>query len=108
MAMWALPFISHVLQYNDCFAANPPFVLSAIVTVIAVSQSVVDCWIFNIKEKPWRQSVKSNGSVVRGLADLKGLRRLSQLVGRGGKSKGAMEEEARFAYQCRARRGRQE
>lgn len=101
MTMWAPPFISNVLQYNDYFVANPPFVLSAIVTVITVSQSAVDCWIFNIKEKPWRQSVKSNGSVGRRLADLNGLRRLSQLLGRGGKSKGAMEEEARFAYQRR-------
>jgi hypothetical protein len=54
MAMWLLPFISHALQYGDYYAANPPYVLAVLVTVITVSQSALDCWIFNIKERPWR------------------------------------------------------
>ena len=105
IAMWALPFVSNALQYNDYYAANPPFVLSVFVTVITVSQSAVDCWIFNIKERPWRQSLENKGWVVQGLACLKDWRswrrRSSQLWGGVGKSKGIMEEEARFAYQRR-------
>jgi len=104
MAMWALPFVAHSLQYDDYYAANLPFVFSAINTIIIVSQSALDCWIFNIKDKPWRQSVKKKGSFVHELAHLKGLRsgwKRSSLVGRAGKSKRAMEEEAMFAYQGR-------
>jgi G protein-coupled receptor GPR1 len=86
MAMWILPFVSHALQYNDYYAANPPFLLNAFVTVIAISQSTVNCWIFNIKEKPWRHSVKKTPCKPR-----RG----------GGESNSAMEAEARFAYQRR-------
>jgi hypothetical protein len=72
------------------------------VTVITVSQSAVDCLIFNIKERPWRQSVKNKGSIVKELAYLKYLRSewssSSLLRGGVGKSKHVLEEELRFAY----------
>lgn len=105
MAMWVLPFVSHALQYNDYYAANPPFVLSALITIIITSQSAVDCWIFNIKEKPWRQFAEKRESLAQGLVCLRcvtfGRTRSSQCGRGGGKSKGVMDAEARFAYQRR-------
>jgi G protein-coupled receptor GPR1 len=102
MALWALPFVFHSLEYNDYYVVNPPFLLAAIDIVITVSQPAVDCWIFNIKERPWRQLVKNTGSVVKGLAYLKDLRSgwrgSSPLWGGGGKSKSTMKGEARIAY----------
>jgi G protein-coupled receptor GPR1 len=104
MAMWVLPFASHALQYNDYYATSPPFILSAFVTVIITGQSAVDCWIFNVKEKPWRPAVKIQRRECEGLAFFKNLtsRRLSsQFRNTAGKSKAAMDAEATCAYRRR-------
>lgn len=101
MAMWILPFASHALQYNDYYAANPPFILNALVTIIMTAQSAVDCWIFNVKEKPWRLAAKNNGGQWF-LCNLKSERRpLNRFHSSGGKCTAAMAAEATFAYRRR-------
>jgi G protein-coupled receptor GPR1 len=62
MGMWFVPFISHVLQYNDRFATNPPFGLVCVTTVFVCSQAAVDCWLFSTREKPWRHMPGHDGT----------------------------------------------
>lgn len=54
MGMWILPFIAHILEWNDRYALNPPFLLTCLTTVFVCSQAAVDCWLFSTREKPWR------------------------------------------------------
>lgn len=103
--MWIIPFVFHELQYNDYYAANPPVALSVALTVVVISQSTVNCWAFNIKEKPWRHSLKDKGSLVPGRDCLRGLTTGGEMASQprrgGGKSKGVMKAETRFAYRRR-------
>lgn len=107
MAMWILPFVSHVLQYDEYFAASPPFILSAFVTIVLTSQSAVDCWIFNARERPWEHlnMTEKKGMLGQGLDILRdltsGRRTSSQIWGSVGKSRAAMTAEATLAYRRR-------
>ncbi|KAG9238477.1 G protein-coupled receptor [Amylocarpus encephaloides] len=62
MLMWVVPFISHVIQYDDRFATNPPFGLVCATTVFISSQAAVDCWLFSTREKPWRHMPGHDGT----------------------------------------------
>lgn len=107
MAMWALPFVSHVMQYRDTFADRPPFVLSCLTTVCVCSQAAVDCWLFSTREKPWHHipGNESNPSFFgslkfwSGWTELK-TRRNSKQHGPG-KTRQEMAREARQAYRRR-------
>lgn len=59
--MWVLPLISHLLQYQDRFVRNPSFPLACMVAFTIPVQCAVDCWLFTIREKPWRYIPKSDG-----------------------------------------------
>ncbi|RPB10547.1 family A G protein-coupled receptor-like protein [Morchella conica CCBAS932] len=59
--MWVLPLISHLLQYQDKFVKNPSFPLACMVAFTIPVQCAVDCWLFTIREKPWRYIPKSDG-----------------------------------------------
>ncbi|EPE24359.1 Family A G protein-coupled receptor-like protein [Glarea lozoyensis ATCC 20868] len=62
MGMWVVPFISHVLQYSDRFATDPPFGLVCVTTVFVCSQAAIDCWLFSTREKPWKHMPGHDGT----------------------------------------------
>ncbi|TVY86891.1 G protein-coupled receptor [Lachnellula willkommii] len=103
IGMWAVPFVSHVLQYDDRFATNPPFGLSCATTIFVCSQAAVDCWLFSTREKPWRHIPGNSGSFWGSFKFWKGWKGASKRkVDRGpGKTRGEMVREARVAYRRR-------
>ena len=52
--MWMPPLFSHALQFTDWFVQNPSFPLQCVVAFTLPFQCFVDCWLFTIREKPWR------------------------------------------------------
>ncbi|KAI5849221.1 G protein-coupled glucose receptor regulating Gpa2-domain-containing protein [Tricharina praecox] len=52
--MWVPPLISHALQFTDRFVQHPSFPLHCVVAFTLPFQCFVDCWLFTIREKPWR------------------------------------------------------
>jgi len=52
--MWVPPLISHALQFTDRFVQRPSFPLYCVVAFTLPFQCFVDCWLFTIREKPWR------------------------------------------------------
>lgn len=105
IGMWALPFVSHVLQYDDKYAKNPPFALNCITTICVCSQAAIDCWLFSTREKPWRHIPGSDGSFWASLKFWQGWngsmgQRRSAQHGPG-KTREEMVREARAAYQRR-------
>lgn len=53
--MWFPPFINHCYFYTK--EHNPPFALNCISSVCISLLCAVDCLIFSIREKPWRDTV---------------------------------------------------
>jgi len=53
--MWFPPFINHCYFYTKEY--NPPFALKCLSLVSLSLQCAVDCVIFGIREKPWRNGV---------------------------------------------------
>lgn len=103
MGMWILPFVSHVLQYDDKFASKAPFGLTVVTTICICSQAAVDCWLFSTREKPWRQIPGIDGSFwesVKFWSGWEGLGKRGTVHGPG-KSREEMVREARAAYQRR-------
>lgn len=103
MGMWVVPFVSHVLQYDDKFATHSPFALSAISTVFICSQAAVDCWLFSTREKPWKHIPGSDGTFWGSLKFWTGWKGVSKRrVVRGpGKTRDEMLREARAAHRRR-------
>jgi G protein-coupled receptor GPR1 len=104
MGMWILPFISHVLQYNDRFATDPPFGLVCVTTVFVCSQAAVDCWLFSTREKPWKHMPGHDGTFWGSFSlasewNASDGRTKSQHG--PGKTRQEMSREARDAYQRR-------
>ncbi|KAJ8067720.1 hypothetical protein OCU04_003325 [Sclerotinia nivalis] len=103
LGMWLIPFIFHILQFNDHFAVNPPFALSAVSTVFICGQGAVDCWLFSTREKPWKHIPGTSGSFFGSL------KFWIIFVGKGkerqghgpGKTRNEMAREARQAYKRR-------
>ena len=60
MFMWIMPFVLHVLTFSDRFARlnnqQLPLLLLSLISLTA--QGVVDCWLFAIREKPWKHAHK--------------------------------------------------
>jgi G protein-coupled receptor GPR1 len=103
IGMWILPFASHVLQYDDRYAINPPFALTCVTTVSICIQAAVDCWLFSTREKPWRHIPGINGSFWTSLkfwSGWKGIRKRRAVHGPG-KTREEMVREARAAYRRR-------
>jgi G protein-coupled receptor GPR1 len=103
IGMWILPFVSHVLQYDDKYAINPPFALTCVTTVSISIQAAVDCWLFSTREKPWRHIPGNNGSFWASLkfwSGWKGMRK-RRVVHGPGKTREEMVREARAAYKRR-------
>jgi G protein-coupled receptor GPR1 len=101
--MWIIPFVSHVMQYDDKYALNPPFGLTCVTTVCICSQAAVDCWLFSTREKPWRHIPGTNGGFFSSLKFWTGWKGfLKRRVKAGpGKSREEMVREAKAAYRRR-------
>jgi G protein-coupled receptor GPR1 len=103
IGMWILPFVSHVLQYDDRYALNPPFALTCVTTISICIQAAVDCWLFSTREKPWRHIPGSNGSFWASLKFWSGWKGMGKrrVVPGPGKTREEMVREARAAYRRR-------
>jgi len=63
LLLWLFPFISHVLQYQDRYAARPPY---AIVILSHVSMTLFgfgNSVVFVLREKPWTMIQGADGTV---------------------------------------------
>ncbi|CCX07349.1 G protein-coupled glucose receptor regulating Gpa2-domain-containing protein [Pyronema domesticum] len=58
--MWLPPLFSHALQFTDRFVMKPSFPLHCVVAFTLPFQCFVDCWLFTIREKPWRYIPESS------------------------------------------------
>ena len=104
IGMWILPFISHVLQYDDRYALNPPFGLTCITTICICSQAAVDSWLFSTREKPWRHIPGGGGGFWESLKFWSGgtwNSRKTKTTHGPGKTREEMVREARAAYKRR-------
>ncbi|KAF4636171.1 hypothetical protein G7Y89_g1921 [Cudoniella acicularis] len=104
IGMWIVPFVTHVLQYDDRFAINPPFGLTCGMTVFVCSQAAVDCWLFSTREKPWRHIPGTDGSFFGSLkfwTGWGGVGKRRVVIHGPGKTREEMVREAREAYRRR-------
>ncbi|KAL3427256.1 plasma membrane g-protein coupled receptor [Phlyctema vagabunda] len=107
MIMWVPSFISHILQYTDRYAVNPPFWLMCVTTVCVCAQAAIDCWLFSTREKPWRHIPGSGGDhsfagsfkFWAGWGEVKARR--ERAPHGPGKTRQEMAREARQAYKRR-------
>ncbi|TGO63145.1 hypothetical protein BCON_0015g00740 [Botryotinia convoluta] len=103
LGMWTVPFVFHILQFNDNLAVNPPFAINLLTTIFICAQGAVDCWLFSTREKPWKHIPGTNGTFFGSLKFWviffgKGKER----QGHGpGKTRNEMAREARQAYKRR-------
>ncbi|ESZ92857.1 hypothetical protein SBOR_6765 [Sclerotinia borealis F-4128] len=103
LGMWMIPFISHILQFNDKLAVDPPFAINALTTIFVCVQGAVDCWLFSTREKPWRHIPGTDGSFFGSLkfwGVFWGKGKERQGYGPG-KTRNEMAREARQAYKRR-------
>lgn len=61
--LWLFPFVLHVLQYTDRFAASPPRVLAALSIVELTTFGLVNSVVFCMREKPWATVPDGDGTV---------------------------------------------
>jgi G protein-coupled receptor GPR1 len=104
IGIWILPFISHVLQYDDRYALNTPFGLTCITTICICSQAAVDSWLFSTREKPWRHIPGGGGGFWESLKFWSGgtwNSRKTETTHGPGKTREEMVREARAAYKRR-------
>jgi G protein-coupled receptor GPR1 len=103
IGMWIMPFVSHVIQYDDRYALNPPFALTCVTTVSICIQATVDCWLFSTREKPWRHIPGTDGSFWASLKFWSGWKGMGKqkVVHGPGKTREEMVREARAAYKRR-------
>ncbi|KAL9079560.1 MAG: hypothetical protein Q9157_001557 [Trypethelium eluteriae] len=52
--LWLVPFVLHCYQYNDYYAAHPPFALALLAYFALAIMGAVNGIVFNFKERPWR------------------------------------------------------
>lgn len=103
MGMWIVPFISHVLQYDDRFAIDPPFGLTCVTTIFVCSQAAVDCWLFSTREKPWKHIPGSDGTFWGSLKFWAICENVGERRAKGGpgRTREEMHRDSRVAYQRR-------
>jgi len=65
--MWAFPFASHCLLYNDYYVTHPIYWLTIISTCMFSLQAGVDCMVFSWREKPWRRIPEGHRFSMEGL-----------------------------------------
>jgi len=102
--MWIPSLVSNLLQYRDQFVRDPNYPLACMVAFTIPIQCAVDCWLFTIREKPWRYIPESNGKsfwsrygFIRG----EGCHGAGGKDGEGWKNRKSMTFEARKAYERR-------
>lgn len=54
VGMWVLPLVVHCLQYTDYFEHHRAFPLRCFTAFTIPAQCAIDCWLFTIRERPWR------------------------------------------------------
>ena len=62
LLLWLCPFILHCLQYNDYFAAHPPFVLIVMAFTSTTLFGFMNSLVFCLREKPWTMIADSDGT----------------------------------------------
>ena len=100
IGMWIIPFVSHIMQYDDRYALNPPFALTCVTTICVCSQAAVDCWLFSTREKPWKHIPGMNGEFFSSLKVWTGWKGFTKRRAKAGpgKTREEMNREARAAY----------
>ena len=66
--IWIIPFIAQCFNYNDYYAQNPIFVLSAMNVFCQCFLGFADVCVFSWREKPWRHVPGSDGSLLGSFA----------------------------------------
>lgn len=66
--MWMIPFIHHSMNYSDRYANHPLWFTRVGQAICLTSMGFVDCLIFSIREKPWRNISNSDGTIWGSLA----------------------------------------
>ncbi|KAK3984723.1 G protein-coupled glucose receptor regulating Gpa2-domain-containing protein [Cladorrhinum sp. PSN332] len=56
MFVWTFPFISHVMGYDDSVLSNDPQWLLVLGILSLSVQGMADCFVFTIREQPWRHA----------------------------------------------------
>jgi hypothetical protein len=83
--MWLIPFLLHCMNYNDYYANHPLWFLRIGQTICLASMGFVDCFVFSMREKPWRRISTSDGTIWGSLA----MWRFSQRLNPGSMSENA-------------------
>ena len=60
--MWLLPLVHHCMMYIDNYAQDPLWPLRLGATICICSMGFVDCFVFFLREKPWRSITSSDGT----------------------------------------------
>lgn len=82
--MWLLPFVQHCTQYQDKYANHPMWFLRMGGTICQTSMGFIDCLVFTLREKPWRNIPTSDGTFWGSFAIFRAPRaRNSEARGRG-------------------------
>ncbi|KAK5939222.1 G protein-coupled receptor gpr1 [Knufia obscura] len=99
--MWAFPFASHCLLYNDYYVTHPVYWLTIVSTCMFSLQAGVDCIVFSWREKPWRRIPEGHKFSVDGLrASFSG--RLDQGASRPAKGSAAFGRDVEHGGNGRA------
>ncbi|KAI9724162.1 MAG: hypothetical protein M1828_003907 [Chrysothrix sp. TS-e1954] len=61
--IFLVPFISNLMNYSDYSAQHPVFGLSLASAGCIASIGLMDCLIFSLRERPWRQIRGSDGTI---------------------------------------------
>jgi hypothetical protein len=66
--MWLIPFVHHSMNYSDYWANHPVWLIRLGQTLCFCSMGFIDCLIFCVREKPWRNIPSSDRTVWGSLA----------------------------------------
>ena len=61
-AMWLIPFVSHLMSYDNYRAQHPKFALLVLSFISVSSMGLVDSVVFSIRERPWRHIRGTDGT----------------------------------------------
>jgi len=62
--IWLFPFILHCLQFDDRFAANPPFPIIVLYIISTTIFGAANSLVFCLREKPWTMIPDSDGTIL--------------------------------------------
>lgn len=63
-SVWIIPFVNHVLQYDNWMAEHPIYALTFITWVCVAGIGIIDAVVFSLREQPWRHIPGSDGTVL--------------------------------------------